>query len=121
MSRPGTLLQLAIGLSIGIAHAAPAAALPTMVRLGYTGCASCHVSPQGAGPLTEYGRGIDQAQSLRGGEYQAREAHRKMMQDLRAVFQEQATWVDTRSPNVFRPRLLYRNVTEVGTTDEVSC
>jgi hypothetical protein len=114
MSRPGTLIRLAIGLSIGIAHAAPAAALPTMVRLGYTGCASCHVSPQGAGPLTEYGRGIDQAQSLRGGEYRAREAHRKMMQDLRAVFQEQATWVDTRSPNVFRPRLLYRNVTEVG-------
>jgi hypothetical protein len=114
MSRPGSLIRLAIGLSIGIAHAAPAAALPTMVRLGYTGCASCHVSPQGAGPLTEYGRGIDQAQSLRGGEYRAREAHRKMMQDLRAVFQEQATWVDTRSPNVFRPRLLYRNVTEVG-------
>lgn len=114
MSRPGTLIRLAIGLSIGIAHAAPAAALPTMVRLGYTGCASCHVSPQGAGPLTEYGRGIDQAQSLRGGEYRAREAHRKMMEDLRAVFQEQATWVDTRSPNVFRPRLLYRNVTEVG-------
>jgi hypothetical protein len=114
MSRPGTLIRLAIGLSIGIAHAAPAAALPTMVRLGYTGCASCHVSPQGAGPLTEYGRGIDQAQSLRAGEYRAREAHRKMMQDLRAVFQEQATWVDTRSPNVFRPRLLYRNVTEVG-------
>jgi hypothetical protein len=114
MSRPGTLIRLAIGLSIGVAHAAPAAALPTMVRLGYTGCASCHVSPQGAGPLTEYGRGIDEAQSLRGGEYRAREAHRKMMQDLRAVFQEQATWVDTRSPNVFRPRLLYRNVTEVG-------
>jgi hypothetical protein len=114
MSRPGSLIRLAIGLSIGIAHTAPAAALPTMVRLGYTGCASCHVSPQGAGPLTEYGRGIDQAQSLRGGEYRAREAHRKMMQDLRAVFQEQATWVDTRSPNVFRPRLLYRNVTEVG-------
>jgi hypothetical protein len=114
MSRPGIIARIAIGLSIAVAHAAPAAALPTMVRLGYTGCASCHVSPQGAGPLTEYGRGIDQAQSLRGGEYRAREAHRKLMQDVRAVFQEQATWVDTRSPNVFRPRLMYRNVTELS-------
>ena len=121
MIRPGVVLRIAIGLAIAIgAHAAPAAALPTMVRLGYTGCASCHSSPQGAGPLTEYGRGIDQAQSLRGGEYRAREAHRRFTQDLRAVFQEQATWVDTKAPNVFRPRLMYRNVTELGKGFRVS-
>lgn len=121
MTRPGVVLRIAIGLTIAIgAHATPAAALPTMVRLGYTGCASCHASPQGAGPLTEYGRGIDQAQSLRGGEYRAREAHRKLMQDVRAVFQEQATWVDTKAPNAFRPRVLYRNVTELSKAFRVS-
>ena len=47
---------------------APAHALPTMIRLGYTDCASCHISPQGGGPLNAYGRGIDAAQSLSGGE-----------------------------------------------------
>lgn len=121
MTARATLIRLAIGVSIALAPAAPAAALPTMVRLGYTGCASCHVSPQGAGILTEYGRGIDQAQSLRGGEYRAREAHRRFTQDLRAVFQETASWTDTtRSPNVFRPRLLYRNVTELGKGFRVS-
>ena len=36
-----------------------------MIRLGYADCASCHLSPQGAGLLTAYGKGIDEAQSLR--------------------------------------------------------
>jgi hypothetical protein len=44
---------------------APAAATPNMIRLGYPNCASCHMSPQGAGLLTPYGTGIDLAQSLR--------------------------------------------------------
>jgi hypothetical protein len=80
-----------IMIGMGFAFAAPAAALPTMVRLGYTGCAACHSSPQGAGPLTDYGRGIDQAQSLRGGEYHAPAEHRRLTQDLRFVLQEQST------------------------------
>jgi hypothetical protein len=45
-----------------------------MVRLGYPTCASCHVSPQGGGPLNVYGRGIDEAQSLRAGEYRPGDA-----------------------------------------------
>jgi hypothetical protein len=36
-----------------------------MIRLGYSTCASCHISPQGSGLLTPYGKGIDEAQSLR--------------------------------------------------------
>ena len=46
-----------------------AQALPTMIRLGYVNCAACHVAPQGGGLLNAYGRSIDEAQSLRGGEY----------------------------------------------------
>jgi hypothetical protein len=45
--------------------AAPAYATPNMIRLGYPTCASCHLSPQGGGLLTEYGKGIDAAQTLR--------------------------------------------------------
>jgi len=42
-----------------------ARASPTMIRLGYSDCASCHISPQGGGMLTTYGKGVDEAQSLR--------------------------------------------------------
>ncbi|HEV3486168.1 MAG TPA: hypothetical protein VG106_12225 [Vicinamibacterales bacterium] len=45
--------------------AANAFATPNMIRLGYPTCASCHLSPQGGGVLTTYGKGIDAAQSLR--------------------------------------------------------
>lgn len=43
----------------------PASATPNMIRLGYPTCASCHLSPQGGGLLTKYGKGIDAAQTLR--------------------------------------------------------
>lgn len=47
------------------AHATSARASPTMIRLGYSDCATCHISPQGGGMLTTYGKGVDEAQSLR--------------------------------------------------------
>src|ERR1700750_3042760 len=47
------------------ALAASGEATPNMIRLGYPPCASCHLSPQGGGLLTDYGRGIDAAQTLR--------------------------------------------------------
>src|SRR3954462_3088816 len=76
--------------------AGSAHALPTMIRLGYPNCASCHISPQGGGLLNTYGRGIDEAQSLRAGEYvQSDNAVAKALrwggrisQDLRVVSQE---------------------------------
>jgi hypothetical protein len=51
-----------------LAAASPAAAYPNMIRLGYPTCVSCHVSPQGAGLLNPYGKGIDLAQTLRADE-----------------------------------------------------
>src|ERR687896_341750 len=54
------------GLSLCVlVMAAPAAATPNMIRLGYPNCQSCHLSPQGGGLLTSYGEGIDLAQTLR--------------------------------------------------------
>ena len=63
-----TARAIVLATIAALAQAHTATALPTMVRLAYGDCAACHVSPQGGGPLTVYGRGIDQSQSLRGGE-----------------------------------------------------
>src|SRR5438445_8175262 len=103
--------------------AAPLHALPTMVRLGYVNCAACHIAPQGGGLLNAYGRSIDQAQSLRGGEYQpaqnsliqALDWGGRITQDIRAVIQEQATST-TNQPgtDLLRTRVMYRNATELG-------
>lgn len=37
-----------------------AAAYPDLIRKGYTSCVSCHVSPNGSGALTGYGRGFSE-------------------------------------------------------------
>lgn len=103
--------------------ASVAQALPTMVRLGYPNCVSCHVSPQGGGLLNEYGRGIDEAQSLRGGEYKpgvdaplsALALGGRLDQDFRIVLSDAASapagsdWTNT-----FRARFYYRSVFRVG-------
>ena len=60
------LPALILALLISVLLPPAAAAYPNMIRLGYSTCAACHVSPQGAGVLTPYGRGIDFAQTLRG-------------------------------------------------------
>jgi len=115
------VLRFTISALALLAAATPALALPTMVRLGYPTCGSCHIAPQGGGLLNSYGRGIDEAQSLRAGEYKPVSDPRalnlwgRVTQDLRTVFQEQETWApDKPAASLFRPRLMYRNVTELG-------
>jgi hypothetical protein len=98
-------------------------ALPTMIRLGYTTCAACHVSPQGAGLLNLYGRSIDQAQSWIGGEYepsqnawiQAINWGGRINQDFRLIMQQQdVSTTGKAGSQLFRNRFVYRNATELG-------
>jgi hypothetical protein len=64
----------------------PSFASPTMIRLGYGDCAACHVSPQGGGLLTSYGRGVDVAQSARAREMSPSDADtRRYLYDVRFV------------------------------------
>ena len=129
MSRASHLARLSAVAGLVLASCGPALALPTMVRLGYPNCAACHISPQGGGPLNAYGRAIDEAQSLRAEEYRPSDTplgrtlslKGRVLQDLRAVFLEQQSWSGqgTGSP-LFRPRLIYRNVTALGKGFRVS-
>ena len=101
----------------------PAKALPTMVRLGYSNCAVCHISPQGGGLLNAYGRSIDLAQSLKGGDYQPSTNGfvkwlswgDRITQDVRNVTQGQvSTATDEPVIGTVRARFMYRNATELG-------
>jgi hypothetical protein len=120
MSRRGTLF-LAVA-AIVLTPVPPAFALPTMIRLGYTGCATCHYAPRGGGPLNPYGKSIDEAQSLRAGEYRPRDGktiralswNGRIAQDLRLVVPMQRTWsAHEPAEGSVRARLQYRNVTQL--------
>lgn len=50
---------------VTLLHFKNAYAFPTYVRLGYNNCTGCHVSSQGGGILTNYGKGIAMTQSLK--------------------------------------------------------
>jgi hypothetical protein len=93
-----------------------ASAFPSYVRLGYEHCAVCHISPQGGGLLNEYGRGVDEAESLRGGEYKPSAIWgSRIAQDVLGSVQERVS-TSTGQPIVgkVRARALYRNDTEIG-------
>ena len=117
-------VAVASGLLVAWGLSLPrSSALPTMIRLGYTNCSSCHIAPQGAGLLNLYGRSIDQAQSLVGGEYQqwqnpwiqAINWGGRITQDFRLVMQQQDTSTTAKAgTQLFRNRFLYRNATELG-------
>lgn len=121
--KTSSLLTYAAAVAVTLMSPAVAPALPTMIRLGYIDCAACHISPQGGGPLNQYGRGIDETQSRRAGEYKPSERpllralslRGRITQDFRAVVREQAAWILNGAPATqLRPRLMYRNVTEIG-------
>jgi hypothetical protein len=106
-----------------ILAAGPALALPTMIRLGYPNCSSCHIAPQGGGLLNLYGRSIDQAQSLIGGEYTPWESRLgdvmnlegRITQDIRSMMQQQdVSTTGKPGTQVFRSRFMYRNATQLG-------
>jgi hypothetical protein len=114
--------RLALILALAVVTVKPAWGLPTMIRLGYSDCITCHYAPQGGGPLNEYGKGIDQAQSLQGGEYKPSDRRLpralswdgRIAQDLRLVLPERWTWAAHESSDAsFLPRLQYRNYTRL--------
>ena len=76
-------LAILCSVAVGEAFAAP-----TMIRLGYQGCTPCHLSPQGGGLLTDYGKGLDRAQSLFAREYTTPKKSQswRFVQDARAQF-----------------------------------
>jgi hypothetical protein len=119
------LLELRIIAWLGVATLWPAAELwasPAMIRLGYAGCQACHLSPQGRGLLTEYGKGIDDAQSARHGVYDADEDRwRRLFQDVRLMTQltSEAREQPERATSAAL-RLWYRNTTRLSHTFRVS-
>jgi hypothetical protein len=95
-----------------------------MIRLGYSTCVACHVSPQGGGLLTMYGKGVDVAQSLRTREYRPPDGEpSRFLYDFRFVAGSQRT--DdlsglTRSSTDTTYALLFRLSTAVTTHTRVS-
>jgi len=112
----------AVGLLTLLVHSSSAVALPTMIRLGYNNCAACHLTPQGGGLLTPYGKGIDTAQSLRRREIATPDQLRRSLYDVRFVLgasrlsSEQPASSMT-SSNV---RMMFRNMVMLSSHTAVS-
>jgi hypothetical protein len=82
---PGFRSSIVAAVFVAVA-APPAVASPFMIRLGYSTCTACHVSPQGGGLLTPYGQGVDVAQSLRSRELEPSNSElRRFLYDVRFV------------------------------------
>jgi hypothetical protein len=122
MFRPLTARSIFCGVIIAAA-ASTVTASPTMVRLGYAQCSACHLTPQGSGLLTDYGKGIDEAQSLRAGEYQAPDQPRVLRYDFRAL---PSLYSIDAAPSGYAPaaptwlRGYFRNSTALGAHNRIA-
>src|SRR5213593_1011166 len=73
-------------LLITLAIATPLSAHPYFIRLGYSSCSGCHISPQGGGILTAYGAGVERALSLLHEPEQSEERESpRFLYDMRAL------------------------------------
>ncbi len=113
-----SVLGMSVGVGVAWLSAATCDASPAMIRLGYSSCHACHLSPQGRGLLTEYGRAIDDAQSARKGVYRTDEQRvRRVFQDLRVLTQGSLVDSDDASSvGSATARLWYRNATAITRT-----
>jgi hypothetical protein len=119
-----TLRVVLTALVLAAVGTRPTAASPTMIRLGYRDCATCHASPQGGGLLTTYGKGIDRAQSLRANEFVPMDAtERRFLYDVRLVASN--AFADAlRSPSAVSRtagfRLMLRSAVRLGDRQRMS-
>jgi hypothetical protein len=96
-------------------------ALPTMIRLGYNNCAACHVTPQGGGLLTPYGKGIDTAQSLQRREITAPDEPRRSLYDVRFVLGASHMHMASEEPmTTSNVRMMMRNMVTLSSHTAVS-
>ena len=71
---------VALTFSLALLIFSKAYAYPNMIRHGYLNCMGCHYAPEGGSLLTQYGKGISQAMSFKGGEYTPSES--KIVDDI---------------------------------------
>jgi hypothetical protein len=75
---------LCLLITLGVAK--PLSAHPYFIRLGYSTCTTCHISPQGGSILTAYGEGVERALSLlREPEQNGEEESPRLLYDMRAL------------------------------------
>src|SRR5262245_19021714 len=72
-------------LLISVAMAMPLSAHPYFIRLGYSTCTTCHISPQGGSILTPYGEGVQRAMSLLREPEPAEQESPRLLYDMRAL------------------------------------
>ncbi|MGZ3722080.1 MAG: hypothetical protein ACXVA9_04060 [Bdellovibrionales bacterium] len=104
------ILSLCVSLS--------AQAAERMIAYGYTNCVACHVNLQGRNILTEYGNSIDEAQSLRAGEFKRENSlfmlDGKVNQIVRGYLNQTVTRKDKATTTVQTFEYLnYQNATQI--------